>query len=531
MAKKAKDKLLPGVAVIYARYSSHSQKDVSIDDQVKACQKFAEQNGLLISDVYADRAISGKTDRRPAFQRMMKDAACGKFLYVIAWKSNRIGRNMLEAMQNDLRLRDLGVRTLYTEEDFEDNAAGRFALRNMMSVNQFYIENMAEDVMRGMTGNAEACKANGLLPFGYQKAKDGTIEIDEPRAEIVREIFTRVANQETIMSIAKDLNTRGIKTAIGKEWHRTSFQVMLRSEKYLGVYSWGNVRIEGGMPRIISDELFQRVQEVLKMKKGNRSRANENGEYLLTGKLFCGLCGSPMIGISGTGKSGETYFYYSCNKQRIEKACTKKYARRDWLEFSVASAVCEHLLRDDVIDWIVQGYEAFLQQCRAESMLGTFEAELAEVNASIKNIMKAIEAGIFTPTTKDRLLELEAEKKQLETSIALEKAAQDDVSADQIKFLLTSFATGDLHSKKYQAVVINTFVDSIYLYEDEFRVFCPFMGKKGSVSVSFAEIDSLSASDVEGCSYNRLSGVPYLPYTNTVTLFLIKQGIVLVSSY
>ena len=137
-----------GVAVIYARYSSHNQRDVSIEQQVKQCQEFAQRNNLSIIEVYADRAVSGKTDQRPNFQRMMKDAEKKKFRYVIAWKSNRMGRNMLQAMINEARLDEAGIRCLYTEEDFDDTAAGRFALRNMMNVNQFYSENMAEDVMR-----------------------------------------------------------------------------------------------------------------------------------------------------------------------------------------------------------------------------------------------------------------------------------------------------------------------------------------------------------------------------------------------
>ena len=144
-------------AVIYARYSSHNQREASIEQQVNACRALAEKLDLLVLDVYEDKAITGKTDRRPNFQRMMKDAEKGKFDLVLAWKSNRIGRNMLQAMTNEARLKDLGIRTLYAEEDFDDTAAGRFALRNMMNVNQFYSENMAEDITRGLMDNASKC--------------------------------------------------------------------------------------------------------------------------------------------------------------------------------------------------------------------------------------------------------------------------------------------------------------------------------------------------------------------------------------
>ena len=147
-------------AVIYARYSSHNQREVSIEQQIAECTKHAAALGLRIVGTYEDRAISGKTDNRPRFQQMMRDAEKGKFQAVVAWKSNRIGRNMLQAMVNEAKLDDYGVKVFYAEEDFDDTAAGRFALRNMMNVNQFYSENMAEDITRGLYDNASKCMAN-----------------------------------------------------------------------------------------------------------------------------------------------------------------------------------------------------------------------------------------------------------------------------------------------------------------------------------------------------------------------------------
>ena len=128
---------------------------------------------ITVVSTYTDDGFSGVNFERPEFQRMLKDAESGAFSYVIAWKSNRMGRNMLQAMVNEARLNDLGVKCLYVEEDFADTAAGRFALRNMMNVNQFYSESMAEDVRRGMMDNAAKCMVNGRTPFGYRKGKDG----------------------------------------------------------------------------------------------------------------------------------------------------------------------------------------------------------------------------------------------------------------------------------------------------------------------------------------------------------------------
>ena len=148
--KRGKKLEIEEPGVLYGRYSSHNQKDISVEQQFEKGYELAAEYGIRIIDTYADRAVSGRTDKRRDFQRMMTDAAKGKFRYVIAWKSNRMGRNMLEALINEARLQDLGVRVLYVEEDFDDTAAGRFAARSMMNVNQFYSENMAEDIKRGL---------------------------------------------------------------------------------------------------------------------------------------------------------------------------------------------------------------------------------------------------------------------------------------------------------------------------------------------------------------------------------------------
>ena len=108
------------IGVNYCRYSSHSQRDASIEQQMAAAQAYAAANGITIIETYADRAITGRTDDRREFQRMLKDAERGKFECVIAWKSDRLGRNMLQAMQNEARLNAYGVICVYVEENFDE---------------------------------------------------------------------------------------------------------------------------------------------------------------------------------------------------------------------------------------------------------------------------------------------------------------------------------------------------------------------------------------------------------------------------
>lgn len=487
--KRGKKLEIEEPGVLYGRYSSHNQKDISVEQQFEKGYELAAEYGIRIIDTYADRAVSGRTDKRRDFQRMMTDAAKGKFRYVIAWKSNRMGRNMLEALINEARLQDLGVRVLYVEEDFDDTAAGRFAARSMMNVNQFYSENMAEDIKRGLYDNAANCMvANGHLPYGYKADETLHYAIDEPKAAVIREIFTRVSCGEAFVDIMASLNTRGIKTSYGRPWGRSSFQKILSNERYRGIYIYGDVRKEGGIPRIISDELYFKVQEVITTKKNPQGRHRVNGDYLLTGKLFCGHCKSPMTGISGTSRSGNLHYYYVCQKRRTEKTCEKKNLRRDDIELQVAKAIKRRTLDDDTINWIADSVVEYSQHQESASGIGLLEDQLKDTQRSIKNLMAAIEQGIITPTTKARLMELEKEQSDIDRKITMAKADVIPVNRDQLVGWLKKLQAGDVHDKKYQAELFDTFLIAVYVYDnpdgqDYMKVVFNYAGSKNTVEI------------------------------------------------
>ncbi len=470
MAKSKSKNSTGKCAVIYARYSSDSQRDVSIEQQYAACEAYAARQGVTVIEHYADRAISGKTDNRPAFQRMMRDAQKGGFDYVIAWKSNRIGRNMLQAMMNEQKLAEMGVRCLYVEESFDDTAAGRFALRNMMNVNQFYIENMAEDVKRGMLDNASKCMVNNKPPLGYRKGQDGKFEIYEPEAEIVREIFSRILHGWTIIDIQTDLNRRGIKTSTGKEWKKQSFGHILGNDKYIGVYRFADVVIEDGVPAIIDKDTFDKVQRILQSKKKPRGKQRMNDEYLLTGKVFCGKCGSPMTAQTGTGRSGKKFNYYSCNRKRYDHACNKKNEPQAPLESFVIEAVRAELTDDKIIENIVDGYRKAIAMVRNDSKKDTLQDELSAVNKEIENFLKAIGAGVFNEFTQQRMEELRDTRKELEEAIRLEDAATRLPPPKKVGGWLCSIRDGDWTDRKFVKELIRIFVRAVYVFDDKITI-------------------------------------------------------------
>jgi DNA invertase Pin-like site-specific DNA recombinase len=471
--------------VIYARYSSHAQKDVSIEQQVEECMDFAKHENIEIVEVYADRAISGKSDRkRTDFKRMTRDAEAGKFQVIVSYKSNRISRNMLNALMYESKMADYGIKILYAKEEFGNNAAGRFALRSMMNVNQFYSENMAEDIMRGLLDNAANCMVNnGSMPFGYRKGADGKFAIDPVTAPIAREIFKKVLDGVPFVDIANDLNARGIKTSRGNLWNKNSFHRMVINEHYIGVYQYSTVRIEDGVPPIIEKELFYAMQKKLNTKSNPIGRTRENGEYLLTGKLFCGHCKSPMVGMSGTSARGPLYHYYECQKHRVERACTKKTVRREWIEEQVVDAAQRYVLNDSMIETIANGYVEFAKNQKRDTVLEIAKAELASVEKGIKNIISAIEEGVATPSMKERLFELERQKKNLESTVILEAKGVQTFTKEQVLMWLDSFRNGDLNSRTAQKKLIDAFVLYVYLFDGEIRIVFSYAGKKNTLRI------------------------------------------------
>lgn len=482
------------IGVIYARYSSHAQNDASIEQQVCECMEYARANGIDIIATFADRAVSGRTDRRPEFQRMMRQAKSGHFNTVLAYKSNRIARNMMDALVYEDKLSKLNVDVVYCKEEFGNNATGRFMLRTMMNMNQFYSENMSEDITRGMIDRAKQCKVNGMPPFGYRKGPDERLEIDPEQADAVREIFARVADGDSMAAIADDFNARCIRTAAGQKWTRSSFNTIIRNERYLGIYIYGDVRIPDGMPRILDDTTFARVQAILKGRGEVKGRRRGVGTYLLTGRLYCGLCGAPMTGRSGTSRHGHPYYYYECSRKMRHHTCDKRAIRREAAEDMVVGALCNTVLGDaGVREWMIQAVMQEQEARRAVSPLPRLRAEVADVDAAIANILKAIESGIFTASVNARLNELEARRADLQARIRAEEAGRAEVSADDIAAWLDSFSTGRADDPEFRRRLARTFLSRAYLYDDSITLIYAY-----TQSPDMAEtLDNLRARLVE----------------------------------
>lgn len=503
-------------AVIYARYSSSAQRDTSIDQQIKACTAYADRQDLEIVGIYDDRAMTGTNDHRPQFQKMIADAAHGDWDYVLVYALDRFARDRYDSAVNKKKLKDAGVRVLSVTESISDDPSGILMESLLEGMAEYYSAELSAKVQRGLLDNANKCRSNGPMPPGYIKSPDGRYQIYEPEAAAIQELFDRVRTGESIRSILDDYNQRGLRTRKGKPWSRNVFYNALSRELYTGVYIYRNVRIEGGVPQIIDRETFDAVQLLIGSKTNPRKAVNvpkrrrrEKGVYLLTGKLFCGACKSPMVGVSGHSRHGTPYYYYVCKKHRTDHTCSMAPVRRDQIEYAIADALVKYVLTENTIPSLADTYLDALTKSSCSVELEGIEANLSETRKSIKNIMSAIEAGIFTPTVQTRLQELEAEEKLLNTQATeIRRRLAFLPSRDDLILTLMMFKDGDLNDPDQRAAVLDTFLVAAYIYHDEIKlIFKVGDGNTDEISVPF-DFDPDDNLDESVCSYNGTDGPP-----------------------
>lgn len=472
-------------AVIYARYSSSGQREESIEGQLRECHEYAKRNGFIIIGEYIDKALTGKTDKRPDFQRMLRDCERGLFQAVICWKMDRFARNRYDSAMYKYKLKKNGVRIFYAKESIPEGPEGIILESVMEGYAEYYSENLSQNVKRGNYDSALELKTIGQTVFGLRKGPDGRFEIDPATAPIVRRIFEEYAAGECAKDIYHRLNEEGYRTVRGGLFNKNSLRRILQNEKYIGVYEFKDIRVEGGIPAIVDKELFDKCQVLVK-RYHRAPAAKRDTLFLLTSKLFCGHCGEPMTGDGGTGKSGQVYNYYTCNGRRVKK-CKKERAKKDWIERLVVDQLVALIHSDEFINEVADRCMEFQQREKDRSALNALEARLKDTEAAIKNMLAAIEAGIITPSTKTRLVELEGEKAQIEKGIAKELISDPTLERDQIIYFLEKFRTGDINDPMYRALLVDTFLNSVYLYDDDKLVlFLNYTGETSKVTLKLA---------------------------------------------
>ncbi|MBQ7718042.1 MAG: recombinase family protein [Clostridia bacterium] len=503
-------------AVIYARYSSDSQREESIDGQLRECKAFAVKNDFQIIGTYIDRALSAKTDNRPDFQKMIKDSASGKFEAIIVWKLDRFARNRYDSAHYKSVLRKNGVKIVSATEIISDNPEGILLESMLEGMAEYYSAELAEKVIRGLKENALKCKYNGgNLPIGYTTDSNQCFQIDPLTAPIVLDAFKHYADGATMREITDEMNIRGVRTKRGGKININCVTRMLHNRKYIGEYKYRDVLIEGGIPAIIPKDLFDRVQKRMAQTKKAPAKHKAEDEYLLTTKLFCGKCKCLMVGESGTSHTMKVHRYYKCVSVKNHRGCDKKTVKKEWIENLVIEQIQKVIFNEELVNRLA---DAIIDlQSKENIALPLLHKQFAEVQKSIDNMLSAIEQGILTASTKERLEALEERKNELSVQIIKEAMAKPTLTKEQIIFWVERFRKFNTKHLDHRRRLIDSFVNAIYLYDD--KMIITFNYKDGTQTIPFEEIEkSEIGSDINSVGAPLLFGSVYV----VLSLFIIQ---------
>ncbi len=503
-------------AVIYARYSSDNQREESIEGQLRDCREYAEQNKLAIVGNYIDRALSARTADRPDFQRMIHDSEKRLFDVVLVWKLDRFSRDRYDSAHYKHILKKNGVRVVSVKEAIADGPEGIILESMLEGMAEYYSAELAVKVRRGQRENAMKCRNNGgTLAYGYSVNKEtGALVVNPKTAPIVREIFSRYDKGELIKDIMKDLNARGLRNNFNRPFQASAMTLLLKNRKYIGDYRYGDTIIPGGVPALVEKDVFERVQRRMEANKKSPGRAKAKEEYLLSGKVFCGTCGGHMVGECGKSRNGTFYYYYKCINAKHGHTCKRKALKRDWLERAVVVETVTKVLTDEVIDRVADAIIAI--QGQENPMIPSIKEQLRVCDKGLKNLLKAIEAGIFTPTTKERMEELERQKEELNISLIRAQMAQPVFTKEEIVKWISRFKYGSINDKAYQREMIDTFLNSVYVYDD--KIVFTYNFRDHAETVTLDEIEYVFCSDVNDCP------PPINPRAVTVLGFLLRKN-------
>ena len=477
-------------AVIYARYSSDNQREESIEGQIRECTAYAEKNDITIVKHYIDRAISAKTDNRPQFQQMIKDSDKKLFDIVLVWKLDRFARNRYDSARYKTQLKKNGVKLMSATEIISEGPEGIILESVLEGYAEYYSADLAEKVVRGQTENILKGRCNGGRgTFGYTLDSERKFHIDPLTSPFVLESFKKYNEGSTMKEIRDWLNENGIKNPVGGAFTYNSVEHMLKNRRYIGELKFRDVVVPDAIPPIIPLELFEDVQEKIAKNKKAPARRKAEDDYLLTTKLFCGYCGALMFGESGTSRTGEVHRYYKCATAKKHKGCKKKAVRKQWLEDLVVNQTMQLVKDDAAMESIIA--KVMELQDKENTNVPLYEKQLRDAESGIQNMLNAIQAGILTSSTKERLEQLEETKRELEARIAEEKLAKPKVTEEFIRFWLLRFRKLNMNQKDQRQALVDTFINSIYLYDD--KVLITFNYKEGTQTVTFGEATEVAS--------------------------------------
>lgn len=516
--------------VVYARYSSAGQTEQSIEGQLRVCREYAERNGHAILFEYIDRAVSGTTDNRAQFLQMIHDAEKKQFQYILCYKLDRFSRNKYDSVVYKHKLGQFGVKVISATEAISDTAEGRLVEGLLEMMAEMYSTDLSQKIKRGL--RESILKGNytgGGLLFGY-KVVDKKIVINEEQAEIAKDIFKKYADGISKKSIVEELNKKGIKTNRKKPFTISSLHAALKNKKYLGINYVNGVLCENSYPALIDEELFERVQTMLKQHQHAPATEKAKVEYLLTGKVYCGHCGATMVGVCGTGRS-KIYNYYCCSNRWKHHSCLKQNILKDKLENYVFNYLKTNVLTPEGIESASSSLYEYFQGNSMANKIKDYEKQLSNIELKLDkcfNLMMEAKSSEMIKRIDDEVRDLSIQKEDL--SVELRKFKLADVmkkGKQDFKALLNIFTQGNEDDLEYKKRLVNLFINSIWVFDNKTVIYIN-TGSNNELTLDDVK-QTLESLNSQGSYFMRCGGAqrikfePIFIYTNDTLGFVLKN--------
>ena len=431
-------------AVGYARFSSDNQRQESIDAQLRAIREYCSRKNYILTNTYEDAALSGTNDKREAFLKMIADSHQGAFDIVVVHKLDRFSRDRYDSAYYKRELRKNKVHLNSVLENLDDSPESVIMEAVLEGMAEYYSKNLAREVRKGMNENALKCMSTGgAPPFGYSLTNEKKFEINEMEADGVRLIFRRILEGKGFDTIIHELNHLGYKTRNGNQFAKNSISSIIRNEKYKDVYVFNKssakdyegkrnshlyksdediIRIEGGIPAIVSETDFDAIQAIIKGRQRKTASASAKEVYLLSGRIFCGECGKSYIGnrkFAGRGKTKHCTYRCNTRERKTSDACTNKEIRREYVERFVLERLSDVIFDEKRIPTLIKKYSEYVTKTDkdAQSKLMVLQKQKTDIDRKLNNLVSLI-ADTANPSLMAGLEKLEKEKRDIETLIS-----------------------------------------------------------------------------------------------------------------
>ena len=370
---------------LYARKSTDDEERqvLSIEAQLAELREFARKESLVIVDEFVE-SKTAKVPGRPVFNKMMARIERGEAADILAWHPDRLARNSVDSgriiyLLDTVKLAALKFPTFW----FENTPQGKFMLNIAFGQSKYYVDNLSENVRRGIRQKLRRGEFPGKPPIGYlNEPKLRTIVVDPDTAPLVRRMFeTFATGRYTLKDIRKQLASWGLVKRSGKPLALGSIKRLLMHPFYIGQFYLKGVLYEASHEPLISRDLFERVQEV--MARRGKVHTQRKHTFPFLGLLRCGECGGAI-----TAERQKGHHYYRCTKKL--GPCTQRYIREEALAAQVRQAV----------------QQVALSEAWAEKMLGRIEEWKVEAAQTSADFAEAQQSHLSAIQAKlDRLLD------------------------------------------------------------------------------------------------------------------------------